>query len=114
MEININLTVLYLSTYLSIIKISFSVFLFPADPDVTDSSFAANSTFDESFVSGYEKKKSNQMIMDFLCLCNSDELAMVPGCPKTKAKLIVELKPFDSWKDMVIVYSLTLMFLCCL
>lgn len=45
-----------------------------------------------------QKKKA---IMVFLNGSSQEELCDIPGCSKTKAKLLVKHLPFDKWEDLV-------------
>ena len=44
---------------------------------------------------------TGEPILDFFNTAQSDELATLNGCSKKKADLLITLRPFESWDDLV-------------
>jgi len=56
-------------------------------------------------------KSANQLVLDFFNSATTDELTIMNGCSRKKAEIVVGLRPFSDWNDLVRDNSFNLNFL---
>jgi DNA uptake protein ComE-like DNA-binding protein len=47
-------------------------------------------------------KSADELILTFFNTATTDELTIMNGCSRKKADLIVEMRPFANWDDLVV------------
>ena len=58
--------------------------------------------FGEDFgASQYSSANEKDMILSFFNESSLEELQILPGCKKSKAALIVQMRPFSDWDDLI-------------
>lgn len=70
------------------------------DDDEPDSEVESDSEDGYSECAAYSTANKNQ-ILQFLQDASLDELALISGCSLKKAQMIISLRPFNVWKDVV-------------